>query len=464
LKLTRRSVQSKTHSLPKLRFDKQRLTSYAGLVLVQQFFKKIRLREHVQKATACLKWPSSYTPTDIFQLLIIHVLLGGEWLSDISWYRHDPLVKRVLGLRRLPVTSTLTRAMRRFTPQAYERLKRHNRERVVQRLEGLGVRRVTVDVDGSVNSTRSRRTEGTAVGYNKARKGSRSEYPCFITIPQVGMVLDYLDRPGNVHDSNGVFDFLEEAVDELQVRLRGTILESRMDGAHFSEPMVSLLLCERVEFTISTPFRRFPKLSEHVQQRKKWKRIDKEWSYFELKTWAPKGWESGVDRRVRFVVYRQKRQKPLKGEIQLEFEEPVDPYFEYKIICTNKKGSAKSILLFHNGRGTQEGLFAELKSDTRAGRLPTRRKVANHVYRLATIMAHNLMRELQMELHPAQRRTTPKRAALWVFERVATIRKRLLLRAGRLTMPGNALTLTVSGDPRIEKEFRFILAQLAPSP
>jgi hypothetical protein len=35
--------------------------------------------------------------------------------------------------------------------------------------------------------------------------------------------------------------------------------------------------------------------------------------------------------------------------------------YEFKIIVTNKRGKAKQILLFHNGRSGQENLFSELK-------------------------------------------------------------------------------------------------------
>ena len=61
------------------------------------------------------------------------------------------------------------------------------------------LRRGRVDFDGSVQST-GRRAEGTAVGFNKKKKGQRSYYPLSATIAQTGQVLDVHHRPGNVHD------------------------------------------------------------------------------------------------------------------------------------------------------------------------------------------------------------------------------------------------------------------------
>jgi hypothetical protein len=66
------------------------------------------------------------------------------------------------------------------------------------------------------------------------------------------------------------------------------------------------------------------------------------------------------------------------------------------------------------------------------------------------------MRELQIQTTKPSRGTTAKRASLWVFEKVDTIRKTLIQRAGRLTRPQNALTLTISANAWIEKCFMRI--------
>jgi hypothetical protein len=105
-----------------------------------------------------------------------------------------------------------------------------------------------------------------------------------------------------------------------------------------------------------------------------------------------------------------------------------------------KTGSAGSVLQFHNGRGAQEGVFAELKSQLNLDYIPTRRLNGNQIYGLAVVLAHNLNRELQMATTP---RTTPRvharytlrRACLWVFEKVQTVGQRLVQRAGRLVRP-----------------------------
>jgi hypothetical protein len=54
--------------------------------------------------------------------------------------------------------------------------------------------------------------------------------------------------------------------------------------------------------------------------------------------------------------------------------------------------------------------------------VPTRRLSANQLYFLSAVFAHNIYRELQMTTRKMDRPTTPKRAALWIFEEAASLR------------------------------------------
>jgi hypothetical protein len=84
---------------------------------------------------------------------------------------------------------------------------------------------------------------------------------------------------------------------------------------------------------------------------------------------------------------------------------------------------------------SQEGIFAELKSDNALGYVPTRTWVGNQIYLLSVLLAHNLGRELQRIAHRPSRATLEKRPTFWAFERLDTFRRRILQRAGRLIRP-----------------------------
>jgi len=84
--------------------------------------------------------------------------------------------------------------------------------------------------------------------------------------------------------------------------------------------------------------------------------------------------------------------------------------------------------------------------------VPTRRDAGNQVYLLSALLAHNLNREMLMHCSAQERNTTEKRAPLWRFEQLGTVRRKLIQRAERLTKPQGRLTLTMSANPSVKSE------------
>jgi hypothetical protein len=135
-------------------------------------------------------------------LVIVHLLLGFRRLREVDYYRDDPLVLRLMGLRKLPDVSTISRALCQMEAEGVSKVRELSTAMVLEGLKREDPYRLTFDFDGSVQSTKGH-AEGTAVGFNKAKKGARSYYPLFCTVSQTGQFFDLLHRPGNVHDSNG---------------------------------------------------------------------------------------------------------------------------------------------------------------------------------------------------------------------------------------------------------------------
>jgi hypothetical protein len=451
MKYSKSDVQSKVHALPELKFENQTLTSFAGLVIFQKFFATIALRKKLRGCFAHLNKRKIYNRTTLFMQLIVHLLLGFRELKDCRYYRDDPLVKRLLGLNHIPDVATLSRFLKEATAQSTNHLRRCLREMVLTRLRLMAPPRLTLDFDGSVQSTQ-RWAEGLAVGFNKKKKGARSYYPLFCTIAQTLQVLDFLHRPGNVHDSNGAKTFILACLDAVQAILPSTKIEVRMDSAFFSDEIVAALKERGIEFTLSVPFERFAELKGMIEQRRRWRRLDTETSYFET-SWKPQCW----DRRFRFLFIRTRTRKQQKGPVQLDLFVPYEYGYQFKVIITNKTLRPKRVAAYHEGRGSQEGIFAELKSHCHQDYIPVRTLHGNQTYLLAGLFAYNLVRELQMQTTKPLRCTTAKRASLWIFERVDTLRKTLIQRAGRLTRPQGTLTLTISANHWIKRRLLNVL-------
>ena len=75
-------------------------------------------------------------------------------------------------------------------------------------------------------------------------------------------------------------------------------------------------------------------------------------------------------------------------------------------------------------------------------------------------MAYNLSREIQMMTSQPALRSFPKRPALWVCQRLDTLRYRIIQRAGRLTSPKGYLTLTMSANQAVRQDLLHFLEVL----
>ncbi len=244
-------------------------------------------------------------------------------------------------------------------------------------------------------------------------------------------------------------------IEQVQTALPGITIEVRMDGAFFSDAIVSALDEASIEYTISVPFERFAPLKEKIETRRCWNRLDKQNDFFES-SWKPQSW----DERHRFVFVRQQVKVQYKQPVQLDLFIPYEYGYAFKVVLTNKKMIAAKVVAFHNGRGSQEGIFAELKSQNQLGYVPTNTWRGNQVYLLSAVLAHNLSRELQMITNPPSRKTQEKRPALWDFEQLNTLRQRVIQRAGRLIRPQGRLTLSMSANRSVQNELLHYLDEI----
>ena len=449
-------VRARFHKVPHVVFGEScELTSYAGLTVFQRLFTVLDLGSRLRSCFAHMKVRTLFGLPVVVLLLVVHLLLGFRRLRGLDFYDHDPLVRRVLGLRRLPDVSTVSRALASVDELGVRNLQTLSRVLVTDRLAAEGFARLTLDFDGSVQSTKGH-AEGTAVGFNKKKKGARSYYPLFCTVAQTGQFLDLLHRSGNVHDSNGAEQFIGECIDNVRTACPDARLEARLDSAFFSDPIIDCLDSELVAFTCSVAFERFPELKAEIEQRKRWGRIDSEWSVFE-RSWKPKSWTD----EYRFLFVRRRRAVQVKGPLQLDLFEPRAYEYEYQVVVTNRLNEpAADVVRFHNGRGSQEKIFGEAKQHAALDLIPVKRRRANPVFTLTGMLAHNLGRELQMRTYQPDRADEPKRPPLWKFAALGTIRQRLLHTAGLLVQPQGRLTLKVSDNPGIRAEFTDYLEAL----
>ena len=107
MKSSKAQITAKFHKIPVIRFEDQQLTSFSGLLIFQLLFKRLNLKQRLKKCFSHLNISPIFGRHLIVLMLIIHLLIGFRRLREVDYYRDDPIVLRLMGLRKLPDVSTM---------------------------------------------------------------------------------------------------------------------------------------------------------------------------------------------------------------------------------------------------------------------------------------------------------------------------------------------------------------------
>ena len=145
MKSSKAQTQAKFHKIPMIRFEDQQLTSFSGLLIFQLLFKQINLKKRLKKCFAHLKNSPIFGRHLIVMLIIVHQLIGFRRLRELDYYRDDPIVLRLMGLRKLPDVSTISRSLSQMEHDGVENVRLLSRSVVVEGLQREQLPRLTLD-------------------------------------------------------------------------------------------------------------------------------------------------------------------------------------------------------------------------------------------------------------------------------------------------------------------------------
>lgn len=439
-----------------IEFVEQDLTSFGGLELFSRYFRLIELHRRLREACRAAGVKSDYGSVQLVLVVIVMLLVGGRRLEQIKYFREDPLVLRLCGLKRMPTRTTVVNWLKQFTVEKLQALIRVNSELLHEQIEDLGLGRVTIDVDGSVVQA-GNQVQWAFRGFNPHRKKGKSYYPLLAHLAQTGQILKLRNRPGNVHDSTGADGFLRELIDELRQRFgRGLALEFRMDAAFFKEKIIKRLQREGCEFTIKAPFWPWLGLKSAVASRKRWTRVSDGIDAFEIQHYV-EPW----DISLRIVIYRKRVWHKTRKNFQLDLFSPDDGYFEYSAIATNKSLTPKNLWAFAAGRGAQEKTLAELRGQFALDVVPSQDYAANNAWQQLNILTHNLCRGFQLDTIAESKRRANKRTYTYLLHGVRTIRFLIITKAARLSRVDGRNVLRMSANQATERLFKNLELALA---
>lgn len=438
-----------------LRFTGQGLTSFAGLELVRQFLQRMefsrRLRRHLQGRDPA----GDYSSIAMVRLILALLMVGARRLWHVRHVVSDPVIHRFCGLAILPGDRTLSRWLRRGVGKVRAALQALNGELIAEAVGRLKLKRITLDVDGTVVST-GLTVERAFRGYNPHHRKVKSYYPITAYLAQTGHVMRVRNRSGNVHDGKASLPFLHDLFAQV-VRFLGRHLriEMRLDGAFF-RPEIVAWLRTRAEYAIKVPFYPWLGLKLLIQRQRRWARLAADLEGFEAQVEIPT-WR----RALRIAIYRRRVQHQSPKNFQLDLFDPDDGHWEYSAITTNTPLGLKALWKFMAGRGTHEKVLAQLKNGYAFDVVPTRNFAANSTWQILSVLAHNLITNFQIALAAPPRSSSSKRRSLFLLRSIHTLRYELLGRAGLVRHPEGRAMLTLAPNLPTQKLFETIVASLA---
>jgi hypothetical protein len=366
----------------------------------------------------------------------------------------DPVVLRFTGLSRLPSERTLARWLGRCTAAVRSALLGFMSELIADSIRPLALRRLTIDVDGTVCST-GLQAERAFRGFNPHHRKVPSYYPITAHLAQTGHVLRVRNRSGNVHDGKASLPFFRDLFAQIRDTLNVGTLEFRLDGAYFRREIVSWLQ-SRAEYAIKVPWYQWVGLKPLAASRQRWTRIRPGLQAFNTRIWL-QTW--GMELRV--IIYRKKVRHPSLKNYQLDLFDPTNGHWEYSAITTNKNIGMRALWDFMAGRGMHEKILAELKSGFAFATIPTLSYAANSAWQILSVLAHNLVTSFQIATGAPRRNANRKRSPLFRLKSIQTLRYELFNRAGILQHPNGRATLTLSRNLSTRNRFETLAEKLA---
>ena len=434
-----------------IKFVKQDMTTYSGLTFIDHFLRLYGIHRKIKASLKSYKFKGDYHVGDILYVLLISLFVGSERLRHLEYLKNDPLFCRIVRLTRIPHRTKISDALKQFTSDSLKALIELNAELVTERLDILGLTEITIDLDGTVISTKGN-PSWAFKGYNPIKKGAKSYFPLTAHVAETGHFVSIINRPGNVHDSNRALFMVQT----LKRQLAKYSLRLRADSAFCSPKLINYLLFHMIPFAIKAPFWKILALKESAQKKQRWFNIDETWSYF----WIKDPIES--IKYEHFVVILRKKLANPKSNFQLNLFSPNNGVYEYSAVVTHSKAwKPKELLLFVSGRSGHENSIAELKTDFAFDHIPTMAYQANSAYLQISQMAFNQSISMQHEMGLARRHlTNPKTTRLFRTMKWKTFKFLIINRVGRIAWDDGKKVLCLTYNKATKQLFNRIADSL----
>lgn len=438
--------------------DDEQVTARAGLPLVIEALRAVRLDEEIVARLHVGRCDRVYSALEKLEALVLLVAAGGDRVEDIRILTEDKGLLRLLD-RRLPSPDVLLDFLSAFDDPAAQAERRPDEESFVPSenapLRALGevlaasVERIadpvadtaTIDHDGTIIESHKRDAQ-------MAYEGTRGYQPLVAVWAEQDLVVADEFRDGDVPGGKDPLSSVKRAFGALPARVTKRFF--RGDSADYYTPLLKHLVDEQIGFAIGADMTK-PLHAVCVAV------DEKRWRMFETR-------ESEIVHvaEIEFAPGRWAKDASPLRYVALRFTPRQEPLFEARqrrhlaIVSNRAELPTDELVRWYFGKaGTIEHVHRTLKDELGAGVLPSRRFGANAAWFRINALVFNLLTLLRRHALPERfRRARPKR-----------LRFELFTLPGRLVVHQRQLTVRISASPERGQEIiaarRRLLARQA---
>ena len=383
----------------KLEESKERLTSLAGLVLVEEWGRAKGMWARVDQLFRLPGSGRGYAASEYVRALVWLLHAGGRRLEDVRELAAEQGVLAQLGLKRIPSADAIGDWLRRQGKGSGVRsVQQTSKELIRSFLKSLS-EEITIDPDATIIEADKREAEWT---YQKV-KGYQ---PLLAYVNEVCIHHEF--RAGNVTAGTGALPFIKECEKKIP---KGKRRYWRSDSAFYQAEVINHCSQGSRTFSITADQDSAVKAAQEQIPEKQWKKF-----------YGRDG--KATDREIAETVHCMNDTKQAFRLIVLRWpnSQPdlfaTTPYF-YHAVATNREESASQVIHLHNQRGESENWHKELKLGYGMEQLPCGQQEANALFFAIGVLAYNLGVLLKAELLPAEYRHSTVQTLRWKLYRLA---------------------------------------------
>jgi hypothetical protein len=409
------------------------LTQFAGVCLIEQFFRRIGLRLALARQIRFAQRNNWYSISESLEALLYPLVLGLGRIETTEPLRSNGVFHCLAGLPGYPDATTLRRFLDRFARRGRNSfVKLHDAWRAAMLRQSA---QAVFDLDSTVLTVYGHQ-ERAEVGYNPKKRG-RPSYLALLCLE--GNTQDAWEgsyHPGDTHVSTITIPLLEQAFPKLPAAIRE--VRVRADSAFYDHKIIEFIEGKRAFYAIVA------RLTRPLKNRLSGLRYRQVASG----VWAgefqycPRGWPGAR----RFVVIR--RPVPEEPSAQLSLFQMGG--YTYQALVTNLTLQPLNLWRFYNRRARAELIIRELKYAYALGKIPTNDFQANEAFFQIVLLAYNLLNWFKrLCVPPHLQRATLQR-----------LRQRLLVVPAQLVRPGGAPTLRLPANYPAARDFLETLERI----